>query len=105
MTRINVLQFITPAGFYGAERWVLALANNIDTTAVNCDLAVTRESADQDLTVADLYPKNEGQKAHYLDMNGRFDARVIKELCRVLFHHGKSGPPALHAAGATGFVF
>ena len=84
MTRINVLQFITPAGFYGAERWVLALANNIDTTAVNCDLAVTRESADQDLTVADLYPTSEGQKVHYLDMNGRFDARVIKELCRVI---------------------
>lgn len=84
MTRINVLQFITPAGFYGAERWVLALANNIDTTAVNCDLAVTRESADQDLTVAEQYPTSEGQKVHYLDMNGRFDARVIKELCRVI---------------------
>ena len=84
MTRINVLQFITPAGFYGAERWVLALANNIDTTTVNCDLAVTRENADQDLTVAEQYPTSEGQKVHYLDMNGRFDARVIKELCRVI---------------------
>src|SRR5690554_7348773 len=82
MTKINVLQFITPAGFYGAERWVLALANNIDTAGVNCDLAVTRESADQDLTVAELYPTDSGQQVHYLGMNGRFDLRVIKQLDR-----------------------
>ncbi|HLV77413.1 MAG TPA: glycosyltransferase family 4 protein [Marinobacter sp.] len=84
MTKINVLQFITPAGFYGAERWVLALANNIDTAVVNCDLAVTRETADQDLTVAELYPTDSGQQVHYLDMNGRFDLRVIKQLCQVI---------------------
>lgn len=83
-TKLRVLQFITPAGFYGAERWVLALANNINQDDVSCDLAVTRESADQDLSVAEYYPANHNQQVHYLDMKGRFDIRVVAELCRVI---------------------
>lgn len=83
MRPLRVLQFITPAGFYGAERWILALANNLDADAVLCDLAVTREAADQDLTVAELYPREIGE-VHYLDMSGRFDLRVVKQLCKVV---------------------
>ena len=55
MSAIRCLQFITPAGFYGAERWVLALANNIDPESMINDLAVTNEGEGQDLTVAELY--------------------------------------------------
>ncbi|MBK1885932.1 glycosyltransferase family 4 protein [Marinobacter sp. DY40_1A1] len=83
-SKLRVLQFITPAGFYGAERWVLALANNINQNDVICDLAVTRESPDQDLSVAEYYPRTEGQQVHYLDMNGRFDFRVVSQLCNVI---------------------
>ncbi|MEH6559913.1 MAG: glycosyltransferase family 4 protein [Marinobacter sp.] len=84
MSKLRVLQFITPAGFYGAERWVLALANNINRDDVICDLAVTRESPDQDLSVAEYYPRTDGQKVHYLDMHGRFDFRVVSRLCEVI---------------------
>ena len=80
---IRVLQFITPAGFYGAERWVLALANNTDHTRVICDLAVTQESPDQDLSVATYYPEDAGD-VHYLKMNGRFDFRVVRQLVEVI---------------------
>lgn len=83
MKPLRVLQFITPAGFYGAERWVLALANNLNSDHLVCDLAVTRESSTQDLTVAELYPKSAGD-VHYLDMAGRFDFRVVKQLCEVI---------------------
>lgn len=83
MQRLNILQFITPAGFYGAERWVLALANNIDRDCVICDLAVTRESEHQDLTVAEVYPRAVGE-VHYLDMAGRFDLRVVLQLVGVI---------------------
>lgn len=85
---LRVLQFITPAGFYGAERWVLALARNINSTNVVCDLAVTRESQGQDLTLASLYPTDDGQVVHYLDMHGRFDPRVIEKLCNVIKERG-----------------
>lgn len=83
MKPLRVLQFITPSGFYGAERWVLALANNLNRDHLVCDLAVTRESSAQDLTVAELYPGSVGE-VHYLDMAGRFDFRVVKQLCDVI---------------------
>ncbi len=81
---LRVLQFITPSGFYGAERWVLALARNIDFQTVVCDLAVTREGPEQDLTLAEVYPTDHGQQVHYIDMNGRFDVRAIGKLCKVI---------------------
>jgi hypothetical protein len=34
---INVLQFIVPVGFYGAERWILALVNNSNPDLVKHD--------------------------------------------------------------------
>lgn len=113
MSTLRVLQFITPAGFYGAERWVLALVNNMNQDSVICDLAVTRESPEQDLSVAEYYPRSEGQQVHYLDMRGRFDFRVVKRLCDVIRNnridvihtHGyKSDILGLLAAKRTGIV-
>lgn len=83
MRPLRVLQFITPSGFYGAERWVLAMANNTNSAEMICDLAVTKESDTQDLTVATLYPRDKGE-VHYLPMNGRFDLRVVDKLVEVI---------------------
>jgi glycosyltransferase involved in cell wall biosynthesis len=83
MTPLRVLQFITPAGFYGAERWVIALANNAPRDRMICDLAVTQESETQDLSVAEHYPPDAGE-VHYLPMSGRFDLRVVAQLVRVI---------------------
>lgn len=83
MHKIRVLQFITPAGFYGAERWVIALANNADREQLVCDLAVTQESPHQDLSVATCYPREAGE-VHYLPMRGRFDFRVVNQLVEVI---------------------
>jgi len=111
--KLRVLQFITPAGFYGAERWVLALANNVNRDGVICDLAVTRESPDQDLSVAEYYPRKDGQQVHYLDMHGRFDLRVVASLCDVIrsrqidvihTHGYKSDILGLLAAKRTGIA-
>ncbi|GGY80131.1 glycosyl transferase family 1 [Marinobacter zhanjiangensis] len=78
-----MLQFITPAGFYGAERWVIALANNLPGEHMICDLAVTRESASQDLSVAEHYPEHAGQ-VHYIPMTGRFDVRAVLRLIEII---------------------
>lgn len=78
---LRVLEFITPAGFYGAERWVLALANNINVEAVECDLAVSDEG--QDLALLDYYPESAGQ-IHKIPMKGRFDLSVIRGLCDII---------------------
>lgn len=83
MSQVRVLQFVTPAGFYGAERWILALANNINSENVICDLAVSREGSGQDLTLAEVYPASAGE-VHFLPMSGRFDLRIVKRLVQVI---------------------
>lgn len=112
MQNLNILQFITPTGFYGAERWVLALANNMDRPGITCDLAVTKESDTQDLTLAEVYPSDAGQ-VHYLEMTGRFDLRALKRLCQVIrernihvihTHGYKSDILGFFAAKRTGIV-
>ena len=107
---LRVLQFITPAGFYGAERWVLALANNIEDGGLVCDLAVSDEGGEQDLSVVDYYPPSAGM-THKIPMSGRFDPSVIGRLCAiirerkidVIHTHGyKSDILGLMAAKRTG---
>lgn len=81
---MRILQFITPNGFYGAERWVLALANNLHKNEAICDLAVTKEFDGQDLRVADFYPKDKGD-VHYLSMKGKFDIySAIDQLVEII---------------------
>ncbi len=83
MKTLRVLQFICPVGFYGAERWILALANNLDSNLVSCDLAVTRESDRQNLEIVDHYPRAAGE-TFQLPMRGRFDWRVVAGLCELI---------------------
>ncbi|KXS54367.1 MAG: group 1 glycosyl transferase [Marinobacter sp. T13-3] len=83
MRPLRILQFITPSGFYGAERWILALANNLEPGQVVCDLAVSQETSDQDLTLAELYPASVGQ-VHRVPMAGRFDWRVVNRLAAII---------------------
>lgn len=83
MTSPRILQFITPAGFYGAERWILALANNMPPDAATCDLAVSDEGGSQDLSMLELYPESLG-RVHRVNMRGRFDWRVISRICRII---------------------
>lgn len=83
MKKINVLQFICPTGFYGAERWVLALANNLDPELARCDLAVTEESPTQNLEIVAQYPDVEGQ-AFKIPMRSRFDLAGINKLCDLI---------------------
>jgi glycosyltransferase involved in cell wall biosynthesis len=81
--KVNVLQFICPTGFYGAERWVLAIANNLDPSTARCDLAVTEESPNQNLEIVTQYPEVEG-KAFKISMKSRFDLAGIQKLCDLI---------------------
>lgn len=41
--KLRVLQLGSPTGLYGAERWILALANNIDHARIETEIAVIRD--------------------------------------------------------------
>lgn len=77
------MQFICPTGFYGAERWILALAKHLDPRQVRCDLAVSSEPTNQDLELTRQY-KQLTLQTHELPMKGKFDLSVISNLAKLL---------------------
>ncbi len=83
---LKVLQFICPTGFYGAERWILALAKHLNPEEVICDLVVTKEFAEHDLELVRHY-KAHG-KTFELPMSGRFDLSIIKKLTELIKTEG-----------------
>lgn len=80
---INVLQFICPTGFYGAERWVLALAKHLDSAKIRCDLAVTSEPENPDLELSRQY-QGLGLDAYQLSMKHKFDWSVVSKLVELI---------------------
>ena len=80
---INVLQFTCPDGFYGAERWIIALAKNLNETHVNCGLAITVEPEGKGLEVAEHFRALE-KEVYEVSMSGRFDIKVINRLCKLV---------------------
>lgn len=82
-TPVKVMQFICPTGFYGAERWILALAKHLDPQHVHCDLAVSSEPTNQDLELTRQY-KRLDLKTHEIPMKGKFDLSAISNLANVL---------------------
>ena len=81
--KINVLQFICPTGFYGAERWILALAKHLDPSKVRCDLVVTAEPGNQDLEISRHY-KELGLAAYEVPMANKFDLSAVSKLATLI---------------------
>ncbi len=80
---MNILQFICPSGFYGAEMWILALAKNLDPAKIKCHLAITRESEDQNIELYNRF-RSVGLEAHQVRLRGRFDPKGIMRLVRLI---------------------
>lgn len=80
---VKVLHFICSTGFYGAEKWILALANNLDRSSIDSELVVTKEWDTHDLRLTEEF-KGMGLVAHELPMKGRFDVRVISSLVKLI---------------------
>ena len=80
---INILQFICPTGFYGAERWILALARHLPKDQIRCDLAVTLENNSKDLELVKKYRQYYGE-AFEIPMSNRFDISIIKKLVSLI---------------------
>jgi len=109
MKKRNVLQFICPTGMYGAERWVLALVNNLDDDEVGSKIALTQES--EALSEVVSYFRKSCENLSVLKMTSRFSFSAIRSLCQlirnqeidVIHTHGyKSDIMGLIAARITG---
>lgn len=80
---INVLQFICPTGFYGAERWILALAKHLDPALVRSDLAVTMEPNQKPLELVNEYNKL-GLTCHTINTQSKFDLSAVKKMVALI---------------------
>jgi glycosyltransferase involved in cell wall biosynthesis len=81
--QINVLQFICPTGFYGAERWVLALAKHLDPAHIRSDLAVTMEPGQKPLELVKEY-KRLNLPCHTIDMTSKFDLSAVTKMVELI---------------------
>ena len=77
--KLNILQFICPTGFYGAERWILALAKHLPAEQVRCDLAITLEDNSKNLELVKKYRQECGETFE-IPMSHRFDLGVVNKL-------------------------
>lgn len=78
---MKVLQFICSTGFYGAERWVLALAKHLPA-AVTSELVVTLEPGTEDLELVKQFSAL--GKTHQIPMKNRFDLGVVNKLAALM---------------------
>jgi glycosyltransferase involved in cell wall biosynthesis len=82
--KTKVLQFICSTGFYGAERWILALAKNLPKDSIPCDLAVTLEGNSKDLELVKQYKLQDIGKAYEVPMKHKFDFSVVNKLVKII---------------------
>lgn len=78
---LKVLQFICSTGFYGAERWILALCNNTAKKDCEYSLAVTDEANSKDLELVKHFKRDCGEATAFA-MKHKFDLSVVSALAK-----------------------
>lgn len=83
MTPVRVLQLATAGPLYGAERWILALMNNLDPAAAACELAVLDDmpGIEPPLLAA---ARHDGLTGHAIPCAGRVDMGAVRALRRLI---------------------
>lgn len=84
--KTKVLQFICPTGYYGAERWITALVKSLDTSLIESHVCITLEA--ESATDIVEYCEPFTSKIHQIDMNSKFDIRVVNRLVRIIKNNG-----------------
>lgn len=81
----KVLQFICPTGYYGAERWIIALLNSLNHSEVESHLCITLEG-DSATDILE-HCNTEHVTVHQLPMSSKFDVSVIGKLVNTIKKH------------------
>lgn len=92
---IRVLHLGSPTGLYGAERWILALVNNIDRTTIRSEVAVILDDAALEADLCQQAEKT-GIPAMVFEAHGKFNWSAVKQLRT---HIVRNGIDILHTHG------
>ncbi|HKI82760.1 MAG TPA: glycosyltransferase, partial [Candidatus Krumholzibacteria bacterium] len=82
MPKIVVLHLISPTGYYGAERWVVAQVRHLDPTRVEAHIAVTREGDDESPEIL-ARARALGLSTHEITLAHRFDPRAASSVAKL----------------------
>ncbi len=82
---IVVVHLISPTGYYGAERWVVAQARHLDSARVEVHIAATREKGDSRPEILDR-AESLGLPAHEIPLRGRFDPSAPRRTAALAAH-------------------
>lgn len=81
--KIRVLQLGSPAGLYGAERWILALVKHLDSEKVESIVSVIKDDAKQSAPLCKEAEKL-GCRSHIFEGYGRVNFKVIQQIHRFI---------------------
>ena len=82
---LNVMQFICPTGFYGAERWILALTKHLPTH-IKSIIAVTQEPENHNTQLI-REAQTLGFEIAEFPMTGKFDWSVVAHMVQYIKAH------------------
>ena len=83
MKPVRVLQLATAGPLYGAERWILALMNNLDPAVTACELAVLDDMPGIEPPLLQA-ARQGGLVGHAIPCAGRIDMGAVRALNRLI---------------------
>ncbi len=82
MAAVVVLHLISPTGYYGAERWVVAQSRHLDPSKIEVHIAVTREGNDESPEILER-GRELGLSTHEIHLAHRFDPRAASSVAKL----------------------
>lgn len=77
--RLKVVQLGSPAGMYGAERWIIALVRYLDPEKVDSWVATVRDDPALEAPLC-AQARESGFKTHIVEAHGRVNFKAVKAL-------------------------
>ena len=80
---LRVLHLGSPAGLYGAERWIIALVGHLDTAQVHSIVGVINDAPGNRLELCEQ-ARARGVETHVIEAFGKFNASSVSSLRRFI---------------------
>ena len=84
--RIRVLQLGSPAGLYGAERWILALIKHLDTDKIESSVASIKDDSRLEVPLC-IEAEKLGFHSHIIESLGKVSFSAVKQLREIIRRH------------------
>ena len=84
---VHILHLGSPAGLYGAERWILALVKHLDRGKIRSTVAVIKDAPDSKMLLCREAEKL-GVPTCFFEANGKFNFAAVRQLRHFISRNG-----------------